>query len=521
MPLPAGGTWPPKEHAPIFHQYAIHDAWYTGDPDQLARIYGNPNASTLAPPNRPSTYRGGLIGTVARMFWGAPTPQGERRIKLHIPLAADLATLSADLLYSEPPTIRAADLATQTWLDETAEQLHGTLLEAAEVAAALGGAYLRTVWDTEVSDQPWLAAVHADCAVPEWRWGRLSAVTFWRVVEQDGSRCLIHLERHEPGAILHGLYEGTVGDLGRQVDLGAHPETAGLPPIVQTGIDRLTAVYLPNMRPQRRWRNYPAGANLGRSDFDGLEGLMDRLDAVYTSLMREIDLAKARLIVPQAYLQTLGPGKGSHFDLDREIYEALDALPNASGGMEITPAQFAIRVDEHLRSADALVRQIIRTAGYSAQSLGMDGETAMTATEVAARERRSMITRGKKSLYQRPAVVDALETLLMVQASMFGGGVTVQRPEVTFGDSVSEDVMQLAQTAQLLRAAEAASTETLVRLVHPDWDEQQVTEEVQKIMDDRPAPVADPFTLGPGDEDQGDDGEPLDDAGQTDNPEEP
>jgi len=514
MPLPNGGTWPPREHQPIYDLYAIHSAWYTGDPDELARIYGNPSAGDLMrPPNRPSTYRGGLVGTIARWFWGAPQPRGERRVKLHVPIAADLSGLSADLLYSEPPAIRVSDAATQTWLDEQAEQIHAALLEAAEVGAALGGAYLRICWDTQVSSRPWIAPVHADCAVPEWRWGRLHAVTFWRVLEQDGPKRLVHLERHEPGAILHGLYEGTAGDLGRQVDLSAHPETAGLPPVVETGIPLLTAAYLPNIRPQRRWRNYPAGANLGRSDFDGLEGLMDRLDAVYTSLVREIDLAKARLIVPRAYLQNLGPGAGSYFDADRELYEAVDALPSESGGLEIAPQQFAIRVDEHLRSADALVRQIIRTAGYSAQSLGMDDAVAMTATEVKAKERRSMITRAKKQLHQRPAIVGAVEALLGVQASLFGGGVAVERPDVVFGDSVSEDVEALARTATLLRQAEAASTETLVRLVHPDWDEEQIRAEVQRIMDDRPEPVPDPFALTPGDESEsegegpGEDGE--------------
>ena len=40
-----------------------------------------------------------------------------------------------------------------------------------------------------------------------------------------------------------------------------------------------------------------------------------------------------------------------------------------------------------------------------------------------------------------------------------------------------------AQTANLLAAASAASTDTLVRMIHPEWEDEQVDEEVAKIED--------------------------------------
>lgn len=41
------------------------------------------------------------------------------------------------------------------------------LLEAAGLAAAYGGVYLRTTWDTEVADHPLTDALLPDTAVPE------------------------------------------------------------------------------------------------------------------------------------------------------------------------------------------------------------------------------------------------------------------------------------------------------------------------------------------------------------------
>ncbi|MBF8193273.1 hypothetical protein ITP53_47925 [Nonomuraea sp. K274] len=510
MPLPSGGgTWPPQHLQPIYNHYAILDAWYTGDPDRLARTYEDPTRTQ--PANHPWQHRGGITGFIGRMFWGQPTPQGERRAKLHVPVASDICTMSSDLLFSEPPSITVENAQTQERIDDMLPQLQAALLEGSEVGAALGGYYLRAVWDTSVAERPWLAAVHADAAVPEWRWGRLWAVTFWRILETDDQTCLWHLEHHEPGLISNALYQGGPAALGKQIPLTDHAETAAMRPVIETGLKRCTAVYVPNMRPQRAWRNFPAGANLGRSDFDGpVMQLMDSLDETWTSWMRDIRIGKGRVHVPASYLKNNGPGQGAFFDPDREIYEAMNVL-GGDDRMELTATQFAIRVVEHRDTAAELLAAILRATGYSAQSFGLSGEVAITATEVAAKERRSLTTRSRKALYTAPELAAAIEMLLQLEASpLFSSGVTPELPTVVFGDSVSPDILQLAQTAELMRRAEAASDETLVRMLHPDWDEDQVTEEVRLIGDARPDPMQDPFALpgdmtGPGQE--GEDGE--------------
>lgn len=510
MPLPSGGgTWPPQHLAPIYQHYNTLDAWYTGDPDRLAALYGDARGTSQQPANHPWQYRGGLTGIIGRMFWGTPTPAGEKRTKLHVPVASDIATMSSDLLFSEPPSITVENETTQARIDEMLPQLQATLLEGAEVGAALGGYYLRAVWDKSIADLPWLAYVAADAAVPEWRWGRLHAVTFWRIIEQDDNSCLWHLERHEPGRILNGLYSGGPGALGKQVPLTSNPQTAGMQPAISTGLTRCTAVYVPNMRPNRAWRNFPAGANLGRPDFDGpVLGLMDSLDETWTSWMRDIRLGKARLIVPDSYLQSNGRGQGAYFDPDRELYEGLTILGDLDK-MEISAQQFAIRVVEHRDTAAELLAAILRATGYSAQSFGLSGEVAITATEVAAKERRSLITKQRKGLYTVPELADAIHMLLELEAGpIFSSGVTPERPDITLADSVSPDMMQLATTVELMRRAEAVSDETAVRMLHPEWDDGQVQAEVDAIADARPDPMPDPFAL-PG-EMTDEDGEPVD-----------
>ncbi|WP_171110590.1 MULTISPECIES: phage portal protein [unclassified Streptomyces] len=501
MPLPTGDMpWPPRHLKPALDAMHTWDTWWAGDPDRLEALYGG--TSGVGPDPKRLQYSSGMLGRLARWWWGTPTAPGERRTKVHVPIAGDLCSGSADLLFSEPPRFTVADEATQTRLDELADDgMLATLQTAAEVGAALGGVYLRPVYDQDLSDRPWLDAVHADGAWPEFRWSRLSAVTFWKVVRTEDGHVWRHLERHERGVILHGLYQGTKDRLGRPVPLEDSEATQGFASAVndlgaiETGYDGLDVAHIPNQS-SRRWRKDPALKDLGRSDLDGIEGLMDQLDETYSSWMRDIRIGKGRIIVPNAYLQNLGPGQGATWNPDQEAFAGIDMLTGPDSGKQLTVAQFAIRVAEHRDTAEDLVNQILRSAGYSAMTFGIGGEVAVTATEVVAKERRSMTTRGKKILRWRPALAHAIEALLAVDRNVFGGGITPQRPTIEFEDSVQEDPLSLANTADVLRRAQAASTDTLVRMAHPEWDDTMVAAEVERIQQEQGMAVPDPMQSG-------------------------
>ncbi|WP_029394074.1 phage portal protein [Streptomyces sp. TOR3209] len=502
MPLPMGDmAWPPPYIGPALDAMHTWDTWWSGDPDRLETLYGGSTSGGLDPKRLAATMSGGIRGRIARWWWGTPTAPGERRTKLHVPIAGDLCGGSADLLFSEPPRFTVDDQTTQARLDVLADDgMLATLQTAAEIGAALGGIYLRPVYDKDVADRAWITAEHADRALPEFTWGRLSAVTFWRVVREEDGQVWRWLQRHEPGRILHGLYQGTKEKLGRPVPLEDSEETAGFATVVtdegavETGYAGLDVVYIPNQS-SRRWRCHQKLKDWGRSDLDGVEPLMDALDETYSSWMRDIRLGKGRIVVPETYLESNGPGRGASWNPDQEAFAGVNVL-RAGEGFALTVAQFAIRVQEHRDTAEDLVNQILRSAGYSGQTFGIGGDVAVTATEVTARERRSMTTRGKKVLRWRPALAHLVEALLAVDQYAFGGGIEPQRPTVEFEDSVQEDALSLANTADVLRRAQAASTDTLVRMAHPEWDDDQVAAEVDRIRQEQGMAVPDPMQTG-------------------------
>lgn len=509
MPLPTADTpWPPTDER-VLHALADWDAWYASDPDRLEARYTGRGYRDVV--NRPAQSRGGVVGRLARWFWGNPTPEGEKRDKLHVPLAGDIARTSSELLFSEPPKLLAPEGsgdATQQALDGLMEDgLQPTLLEAGEICAALGGAYLRVVWDEDVSDRPWIDTVAADRAVPEFRYGRLVAVTFWTVLESEGhndNRVFRHLERHERGRIFHGLYEGSTISLGAPRPLVDHPATAPFATEVDAegGIDtgapdHLTAAYVPNVRPARAWRHIPTAAYWGQSDFQGIEGLMDALDETYSSWMRDVQNGKGRIIVAQSMLESLGPGQGAAWSEERRIYTGLSMLPRPGDPNPITDVQFEIRVQEHADTCRALIEQAVRQAGYSPSTFGETGDgAAVTATEIKARERRSMTTRGRKAMYWDPGIAAISAAYLAVLAGerFRVEGLALDPPKVEFQDSITEGPRELAETAELVSRAMAASRETLVQMIHPDWDDEQVQAEVARLKDE--SAMADPVMTG-------------------------
>jgi hypothetical protein len=213
--------------------------------------------------------------------------------------------------------------------------------------------------------------------------------------------------------------------------------------------------------------------------------------------MRDIRLARGRLIVPDGYLRDNGPGNGSTFDEDAEVYAALKIPPNEAGA-SITLAQFGIRVAEHQATAEALVRQAAQSAGYSAQSFGLDGSgQPITATESDSRDQRSMVTRAKKAGYWRHAIADQLYVQQLLDVSLFGQRITPERPSVEFGTGVAESLQSTATTLDLLNRAGAVSAHTKVKILHPEWDDTAVKAEAAAILAETGAAAPDPVGTFP------------------------
>ncbi len=510
--LPDGDVaWPPEDVRPIYGQIARLAQWYGDDTDALYPA-GLAGQGGMAGFLSFITNRGGKVATTAPAV-----------STMHMPVAADVARTSADLLFAELPKLEVQDSAgtiakeSQDRLDDLAERmsLGSQLVEAAELCAALTGMFWRVTFDLAViRDRPILHWVQPDAAVPEFAWGELRAVTFWEAIPgppRGQKGVWRHLERHSVVAdafgqltaiVEHGLYVGEDDTLGRRMPLSDHPFTAGISVsdqdtlVLPPGVP-MTAGYVPNMRPNRAMRTKP----YGRADISGMEkstGPLAGIDKAWSSWMRDLDLGKGRVFVASELLRDLGAGAGAAFDVDQAIYSPLNAPVNTDAGLPITLSQFAIRVDEHSRTIAELFAGVARGAGYSLGSFGVtDATVPATATEVKAKLALSMQTREKKTRYWSPELSKIQTCLLALDAAIFGGpGIPDGgKVKVEFADTVAEDPHRVAETVNQLAQASAASTWVKVEMIHPDWDEDQIIEEVERIQADQqiamPSPLMD------------------------------
>jgi len=84
--------------------------------------------------------------------------------------------------------------------------------------------------------------------------------------------------------------------------------------------------------------------------------------------------------------------------------------------------------------------------------------------------------------YWRPCLQDIIYSLMCVSKLYFGASaITPERPDINFSAVALPDQHALAQTVATLAQAEAASKRTLVAMAHPEWDEEEVREEVELI----------------------------------------
>ena len=457
-----------------FNYYDVMAAMYSGDRDELRRTAQN------------------------NTFWNRQS----NKCKVHVPIAADVAATSANLLFSQEPTY--------TIMHEGKEEVEGTqqkrledilmknniaskLNEAAETCAALGDIYMKLRWNTK-TPYPLIDIVQPDMSWPEYILGELRCCHFFTELTVDHEKDVFIrvYECYQKGKITMAVFKGNHETLGTKMsdailrDLGYAPE-------VKCPIDDMLAVHVANIRPNRKFRS----AMHGRADLDGLRDMCDSLDEAFSSWMRDIRLAKARMIVPAEYLrkkpnqftENMDSSIAScgiwEFDSDVETYVAMDINTDTAGGNGITLSQFEIRSEEHSKTCTEIIRYILQIAGYSPQSFGLAVEgAAASGTSLNIRERKSAVTKNKKLGYWQEPLEHIFTAMIKLDYALNpkDGSDGVDTVSVSFADSMGADASTVAGTIEILTRAQAISTTIKVRMIHPDWSEKQVAEEVDAIM---------------------------------------
>lgn len=484
-----GMQWPPMD----LERYKMqeHSAWYSGEAELLANFYFDNDLKNWLNLN---------YGTRnSNRFW-ARQIKNKSSFFIHVPVANDISETSSTFLFGESPIIRFGSDSegmkeNQSELDTmlTESGFFQKLVEAAEVASAIGGVYFKIAWDSEVSEHPIPVVVQCEQAFPRFKFGKLVSVDLVYEVFNDGSTVYRLVETISKGAIENQLYKGSADNLGKKCELSECDETKELKPTIETA-DVMTCFYIPNMLPNKLNRQSPCG----RSDYQGQETLMDALDETFSAWMIDVQIARGKIHVPSGYVKQITEDGKASFNIDTMMYEELDVDPTAMT-KPIEATQFEIRSQQFEQTCLNLLDRIITSSGYSPQSFGLNiAGRAESGTALNVRERKSYGTTNKKQAYWEQPIKEIVAAMCCIKNTYLSGKFNCElKVNVAFMDSVSNNQAEVATSVKTLADAKAISTDTKVRMVHPEWTDTQVEEEVERILNDESAgmPMGNPEDL--------------------------
>jgi hypothetical protein len=391
-------------------------------------------------------------------------------------LASEVCNFSADLLFSAEPSVAFDKDEKLLEVIQDANRLASRLPNIAGNVAAEGRGGIRIIRDDEVQDgTPLITHVHENNIIWDERHGDFvlgGTVVSTRTPGGAGAQDVYRvLETHQAGGIARQMFKGKSFQIGVKVPLDTLDEFKDLDEEEETGLDQPTLI---------RWDNVSGG----RSDIHGQEVLLDAINEEF-SLGRE----KSRKSKPITFAARELADEAGAVDLTGIILTGAGNLARDLGEdpiKSVETVQPTFSSTEVISWLNFLIDCALMFMAYSKASYGRDdGGSADSGKALKLRQQRTLLKKAGKDRM-------ASETLTMAYAVAMcwqdgGSKVNDYRPDVQLGDGLPTDELEDAQTAAAWNTAGAISLEEKIRMRRPDWDDEKIQEEIQRIKDDREA----------------------------------
>lgn len=484
------GSWPPRSELRVRESVRTYRAFLDSDREALKDVAG----------------------------W-----TGDRDYKVD-PLGPLIADAWADHLFGEDVSVEPATPGDEKALDDLLEgngDLTGDLHAAERDVVGEGERWWRVYADRDIADVPLLEWHGRDEVIPLYLGRRLLAVALVTELPKRGGRSTAvyrHFEIHVDGMVEHVLFRGTPAKIGTTVPLEEHPDLLELAAgLTGTGLEGRRWVHgLPMLMGRiTNGRRIDRKLAAGVSDFRRIEDfLLDLNEAATIGAENARLTAKRRVVVPEESLRPAAPtltdrgdgilvpsatnGRGQ-FDAGEDVLVVSKLDAELGSGVDGT-----FKVLEYSFDAEALIaykRDLVETAltrvGITPQYVGVitgqgDG-LALSGTALRFRLIPTVKAGGGKA---RPWD-DALPQIIALMARLDAlpeadGGFgrpwadPTTPPSVERANPIPVDEVEEAGVDATYVGAGLRSRETSVRRQHPDWSDQQVTDELKRIKDEQP-----------------------------------
>jgi hypothetical protein len=373
-----------------------------------------------------------------------------------------------------------------------ANELPAELHQAEMVCSSEGEVWWRIYVDPGQSDYP-IIEWHSRSAVrPMFRGRKLIATAFSEEIHrervEDQWTVWRYVEIQAEGYIRNLLYKGNMNQLGTQMPLDAQPQTANLKDEWIHNLGMLCGRVYNKLGRDRR---------VGRSDYHNVWPLMLSLNEATTVGHENMRLtAKKRLAVPREAI-----GENGNFDASEDVLimdEPLDdqlGANTANGRFAVLEYSFdAQALIEHKLDQIATILGRVGIVADMASSGGRSGSgggggAALSGTALRMRLIPTTLAANGKA---RPW--DSSSPQIMVRAQQVDalpveeGGCghpwnqPNDPPSIERGQPLPSDETEETNRHVAAVGGEIESRRTAIRDMHPDWEEEQVAEELDEIM---------------------------------------
>lgn len=280
----------------------------------------------------------------------------------------------------------------------------------------------------------------------------------------------------------------------------------GMLTITFTGLKGWLAFDKPNKLPNGEFPNSP----YGRSDFAGSIDSFDGMDEIYSEFSSETRNNKSKTFVPSTMLKPSFNGNASKLDPFCTNFIQVESSLDQNGGGKLEKQEFLDKTESLKAKYLVYLVNACNNAGISPLALGYTGLEAVTASDDSQKERNRVTeaTRADKiNMYWLPYLKDMIKQFLRFNTWMRENLGVVQEEDTTnvdfeaceiqceFGEYSVESQDKIINRWAAAKQGGLSSVETAVRELHPNWTEEQVAIEVNKIKAENNMSLDDPSLL--------------------------
>jgi hypothetical protein len=365
-----------------------------------------------------------------------------------------------------------------------ANELGTELKRSVLTSSSEGEIWWRLRRDLDVADVPLVEWYSRTAVVPLWVGQKLKAAAFVSRYDRDGPDVWRHMEVHDAESVTNVLYLGRENGLGSRVALRSIEETAGLADQWRHDLGML-AGRIVNLE--------GADFRAGVSDYDGILDFLLALNEAATIGKENARLTlKRRVTAPASAVDERG-----ELPAGKEVI-VIDAVEQQLGEGQ-TAAAF--KVLEYSFDAAALIewqRHLVEVAltrvGITPQFVGATGTEGLAASGTALRVRLLPTVSAAEDRAEdgKRRVPHILSLAARLDAKPFDEGGfgrpwrdPVTLPAVEPGPALPHDENEETDRHVAAVSGRVESRETAVRGLHPDWSDEQVAAELDRIAADQ------------------------------------